>query len=396
MELSWNFGDRIRKIRREAGISQAEFADRIGVGHGSLANWESDLARCRDEVAVAKAIEREFGVPASWTLGLTDPGPDGSFTARYSTDSWVDPTAATDPSPPVRNDFTMTGGNVAPFCDKVVDTDVEDLEWPANLGHPQDVEEEPMSNLVASWCAVRNYSPNSARQRSVLVGKFIKSAGDPRVCDLTPEMVLAWWSDQQHLSAETRKSSRAAVKGFLDFLLALGLIESNPANVIAAPKVPRKVPKVLTRDQVQRLRDSLVEDIDRITIEAMLGAGLRCVEVSRMDAQHFRDDGLFEVTGKGSHTDLMPVPSRLAELVDGRSGRLVPMTPGSISNKVRRLLAEAGMPDHSAHSLRRTFATELLRLNDISVVQAALRHSSISTTQSYVAPTELPNWRLPA
>lgn len=397
MELNWTFGDRLRKVRREAGISQAEFADRIGVGHGSLANWESDLAKCRDEVAVARAVEREFGVPASWTLGLDDPRPDGSFTAGLSIDFSTEPLPVADPSVPlVENDETMTGGTVDDGCDKVVDIDQENLIWPENLGHTQIVREEPMSKLVASWCAVRNYSPNSARQRSVLVGKFIKSAGDPRVCDLTAEMVLEWWGAQQHLSAETRKSSRAAMKGFLDFLLALGLIESNPANVIAAPKVPRKVPKVLTPAQVDRLRRSLVEDVDRITVEAMLGAGLRCIEVSRMESRDFRDDGLFEVTGKGSHTDLMPIPCRLAELVDGREGRLVPMTPGSISNRVRRLLAEAGLEEHSAHSLRRTFATELLRLNDISVVQAALRHSSISTTQSYVAPTAVPDWRLPA
>lgn len=396
MDLNWTFGDRLRKIRRAAKISQEEFATRIAVGHGSLANWESGLAQCRNEVEVARKIEREFGVPAIWTLGLDDSGPDESFTARYSTQTWVEPPQFSDSSAPVEDDCSMTVGTIDDGCDKVVDTPGDELPWPDYLGHPQAVREEPMSKLVASWCAVRNYSPNSARQRSVLVGKFIRSAGDPRVCDLDAQMVLEWWADQQHLSAETRKASRAAVKGFLDFLVALGLIESNPAEVIAAPKVPRKVPKVLTREQVERLRESLVADIDRITVEAMLGAGLRCVEVSRLEASDFRDDGLFSVTGKGGHTDLMPVPLRLAELVDGKDGRLVPMTSGSISNRVRRLLAEAGMGDHSAHSLRRTFATELLRLNDISVVQAALRHSSLSTTQHYVAASAVSDWRLPA
>jgi site-specific recombinase XerD/transcriptional regulator with XRE-family HTH domain len=398
MELEWNFGDRLRKIRREAGISQAEFADRINVGHGSLANWESDVSQCRNEVEVARAIEREFGVPASWTLGLDDPGLGESTTRGYSIDGEPDGTAGLSSVPAlVTEDCSdMTIGTVDDRCDKVVDIPQENLDNPVDLGDTQRVREEPMSKLVASWCAARNFSPASTKQRSVLVGKFIESAGDPKVCDLKPEMVLKWWAEQGHLSAETRKSSRAALKGFIDFLKALGLVEFNPVEVISPPKVPRSVPKVLTADQVDQLRCSLVAEVDKIAVEAMLGAGLRCAEVSRLRAEHFRPDGLFEVTGKGSHTDLMPIPARLGELVDGHEGRLVPMTPGSVSNRLRRLLDEAGLPDHSAHSLRRTFATELLRLNDISVVQAALRHSSLQSTQHYVAATAAPEWRLPA
>lgn len=386
MELSWNFGDRLRKIRREAGISQAEFADRIGVGHGSLANWESDLARCRDEVGVAKAIEKEFGVPASWTLGLSDSGLGEPDTRGY-------PIA---PVPEGVDRSDMTGGTIDGICDTLVDTHPDNLETRLFAGDTQGVREEPMSKLVASWCAARNFSPASTKQRTILVSKFIESAGDPRVCDLDAEMVLAWWASLNDLSPETKKSARAAVKGFIDFLRALDLVDSNPVEVIAPPKVPRSVPKVLTGEEVEQLRAAVVRDIDRIAVEAMLGAGLRCGEVSNLRAEDFRPDGLFEVTGKGSHKDLLPVPARLGELVEGREGRLVPLTPASISNRLRKLLDDADLGHHSAHSLRRTFATELLRLNDIAVVQAALRHASLQSTQHYVAPTAVSEWRLPA
>ena len=75
----WTFGDRIRKIRREAGLSQGEFADRIERGVKSIAAWESGKNEPGDVVTVAKRIQATFGVRADWTLGLMDghptPGP---------------------------------------------------------------------------------------------------------------------------------------------------------------------------------------------------------------------------------------------------------------------------------------------------------------------------------
>ena len=88
-DLGWTFGDRLRKIRRVVGVSQAEFADRLSQGRQSLAAWESGLNEPRNAVAVAKRIELAYGVPATWTLGLDGgPGPDG----RPRQDSNLQPT----------------------------------------------------------------------------------------------------------------------------------------------------------------------------------------------------------------------------------------------------------------------------------------------------------------
>jgi len=69
----WTFGERVRKIRREAGLSQVEFAARLGVGDRAVASWESGRSKPGDIVEVAKVIRREFGVPTSWTLGTDEP-----------------------------------------------------------------------------------------------------------------------------------------------------------------------------------------------------------------------------------------------------------------------------------------------------------------------------------
>ncbi len=72
---TWSLGDRIRKARVVTGMNQETFAAAIGVTEGSLASWETDRAKPRDVVAVAKRIEVLSRIPAAWTLGVDDTPP---------------------------------------------------------------------------------------------------------------------------------------------------------------------------------------------------------------------------------------------------------------------------------------------------------------------------------
>ena len=88
---AWTTGDRIRKARTIAGMTQDEFAAHIGTKEGTLAAWETDRSLPRNIVAVAKRIEALTGIPAAWTLDL-DQGPpplppSGGFPASQPTDS---------------------------------------------------------------------------------------------------------------------------------------------------------------------------------------------------------------------------------------------------------------------------------------------------------------------
>ncbi|MBU8816392.1 helix-turn-helix domain-containing protein [Mycolicibacterium goodii] len=82
---SWSFGDRIRKARDVAGLTQHEFAVAIGVPDGSLANWETDRAKPRDIVAVAKRVEMLTRIPAGWMLGIEHTPDDGGPTGAGPT-----------------------------------------------------------------------------------------------------------------------------------------------------------------------------------------------------------------------------------------------------------------------------------------------------------------------
>lgn len=76
---SWSLGDKLRKARQTIEMDQRAFASALGVPAGSLAAWETDRARPRDVVAVAKRVEMLTRIPATWLLGLdtTNPHQDG-------------------------------------------------------------------------------------------------------------------------------------------------------------------------------------------------------------------------------------------------------------------------------------------------------------------------------
>jgi transcriptional regulator with XRE-family HTH domain len=80
----WTFADRIRKVRRELGMSQADFSEAIGVTRQALASWEAGSAQPGHLVDVARAIEGEFGYSAAWLLGLMEAPVTSGATARYA------------------------------------------------------------------------------------------------------------------------------------------------------------------------------------------------------------------------------------------------------------------------------------------------------------------------
>lgn len=68
---TWTLGDRLRKVRRSRSLTQLEFARLLGESEKSIANWEGDVSRPRDVVALARKVEATYGVPADWLLGVS-------------------------------------------------------------------------------------------------------------------------------------------------------------------------------------------------------------------------------------------------------------------------------------------------------------------------------------
>jgi DNA-binding XRE family transcriptional regulator len=75
----WSLADRLRKIRRDRGLTQEQMAHAVGVNPPTWSAWEANRTRPHDVIELATTIERVFGVPAAWTLGVLSP-PDQSAT----------------------------------------------------------------------------------------------------------------------------------------------------------------------------------------------------------------------------------------------------------------------------------------------------------------------------
>lgn len=232
-------------------------------------------------------------------------------------------------------------------------------------------------------------------------------------------VMRAWLADLAKRGLSRRSSARAlsAVRSFYRFLHRAGVVESNPARAVGAPKIEKHLPGHLDRAQMEtllqasatRAQGGRFTDVrDHAILELFYTAGLRLSElrgVNRGDLDLL--GGLVKVRGKGRKERIVPVgvPAQraLREYERVRDGLLAKVgargdrTALFLSQRGTRMSAKtlhnavvarlAGVDEGaglSAHALRHTFATHLLDQGaDLRAVQELLGHASISTTQIY-------------
>lgn len=203
----------------------------------------------------------------------------------------------------------------------------------------------------------------------------------------------------------------SGVRSFYRFLLIEGYIEDDPTELLESPKRPRRLPIVLTLDEVDRIEDAIDLSLpqgqrDRAIIEMLYSCGLRVSELcGLLLSDLFLDEGFIRITGKGSKQRLVPIsPRAVKELnlwfasrchINIRKGEedyvFVSEQRGKHLSRITvfhnlRIYAElAGINKTiSPHTLRHTFATHLLEGGaNLRAIQAMLGHESISTTQVY-------------
>src|SRR5262245_6963067 len=209
----------------------------------------------------------------------------------------------------------------------------------------------------------------------------------------------------------------AATRAFYAALVRAGEMSANPADLVATPKRDRKLPRVLSREEMQTLLDRIpvrtpLEMRDRAMLELAYSCGLRAEEVVNLnvDAPDFEGERL-RIEGKGSKTRLVPMgePAQAAltrylergrpALVgrDGEKALLVSKSgrrlhPSDVRRRLQRGVREAAIAGGvSPHALRQSFATHLLEGGaDLRTIQELLGHSNLSTTQVYTQVE--PSW----
>lgn len=227
-------------------------------------------------------------------------------------------------------------------------------------------------------------------------------------CDI--EALRGLYDGWATLAPSTVARKLSALRGFFAFLEEEGEREDNPARRLARPGLRRPLPRILSRDEVQRLfrvaevRADGAEAPDRAVrmlalLELLYGSGLRATELVSLPRNAIHPDRPFLILrGKGGKERLVPVSDR-ARMASGRWAERVPagslwLFPSGKSflsrvrlfQMVRELGAAAGIaPDRlSPHVLRHAFATHLLSGGaDLRALQTMLGHADISTTQIY-------------
>ena len=259
----------------------------------------------------------------------------------------------------------------------------------------------------------KNYLVDLQQFHEFLKDKYPKVANDGqrRIPDVDASLIREYVSrmyDTWSPSSMARKL--ASLRTFFNYCMRLGLIESNPAKEVATPKIPKRVPKFLTVDEVFALLEAAAgEDVlgsrDRAILELLYASGLR---VSELVGLNLEDVDLksqtVRVLGKGRKERIVPMGEKACGALEGylekrhsllgkhtnergfflnrHGGRL---TARSIERLLNKYIRRSGLQKTvTPHVLRHTFATHLLGAGaDMRGIQELLGHSSLSTTQKY-------------
>lgn len=218
---------------------------------------------------------------------------------------------------------------------------------------------------------------------------------------------------EQQMAPSTVERKIAAVKSFYAFLVREGLTDNHPTVDVALPKVPARLPEVISIDAAEQLLSQPfppgpVGLRDRAVLEVLYGCGLRVSELTGLDVQDLDlESGFLRVMGKGGKERVVPIAGAahraLAEylrhgrqylrakksstrqdptavFLNVRGGRL---TRQAVFGIVRSYGERVGLQLHP-HTLRHSFATHMLQGGaELRSLQDMLGHADISTTQVY-------------
>ncbi|HWR38064.1 MAG TPA: site-specific tyrosine recombinase XerD [Patescibacteria group bacterium] len=219
----------------------------------------------------------------------------------------------------------------------------------------------------------------------------------------------------QGKSASTLARNLAALKSFCHFLLRERYLERNPATNLESPKLDKRLPKVLSPEEVNALLlrphpQNPAGLRDKTMLELLYATGLRVSELVNLTLSDVQPSiGYVKCYGKGSKERIVPLGSIALTCVEAYLSRGRPkllkktqttalflnaagrgMTRQGFWQIIKKYAAEAGINKNiTPHTLRHSFATHLLENGaDLRSVQEMLGHANISTTQIYTHVTK--------
>lgn len=286
---------------------------------------------------------------------------------------------------------------------------------------------EAVSRYIRYLSAVEGMSPETARAYRQHLEAYARWGERAGIDPVAPGVrgLRAYLVDLNRAAYAPRTISAhlSAVRGLFRWLELEGAVAENPCSALMSPKIPRSLPGTLTDAEVERLLSapdrSKPEGLrDACFLEFLYATGCRISEAAAVTLDGLDlDDRTVKLFGKGRKERIVPLYARACEAIaaytaDARplllsrggegapreralfiSSRGLAMDAAALRYRFKRCARAAGLPaDVSPHTMRHTFATELLEGGaDLRSVQELLGHASLSTTQIYthLAPDRL-------
>ena len=213
------------------------------------------------------------------------------------------------------------------------------------------------------------------------------------------------------MAASSVKRAISTIRTYHNFLLAEGRMKDNPAQLLEAPKIPQKLPNILTIEEIDTILNIIPNDKpmairDLAIFEMMYSCGLRVTELCDIKTTDILwDSDIIRVNGKGNKQRFVPIGPIARDNLKNYLNHKRPSLADKNHNVVELFLSQNGrkltrmmiwillkkwtdasnlQKKVSPHTLRHSFATHLLEGGaDLRSVQEMLGHADISTTQVY-------------
>jgi integrase/recombinase XerC len=272
-----------------------------------------------------------------------------------------------------------------------------------------------IKNFLESLRGERNASAHTLRAYGNELARFAEYLGaELRWKDVDHLTIRGFLSDlhSRGLSKVSVARALAAVRSLYKWLAREGVVQQNPAKLVATPRLPKKLPRVPTLEEMNGILDSEMPgsasfpERDRAIFELLYGCGLRNSELVGIELSDIDEgNGLILVRGKGKKQRYVPLEGAAAEALQryrearqgllnraGKSTRRLfinqrggPLTTRSVARIVKQIAVAKGLPsDIHPHTLRHAFGTHMLSEGaDLRAIQELLGHERLSTTQKY-------------
>lgn len=247
-----------------------------------------------------------------------------------------------------------------------------------------------------------------------LMIRFFEEELDSKVVskiDVNNLIEFVGFLNKMELGAYSQSRVISGIKAFFKYLLLEQVIETDPSELLESPQLGRKLPDILSVDEIGELIDSVdlsspEGERNKAILETLYGCGLRVSELINLKISdlHFRE-GIISVTGKGNKQRLIPIGGaaekqiriykdqvRVHQHIEKKSEDILflnrrgrKMSRQMVFIIIKNLVEKMGLKKTiSPHTFRHSFATHLVQNGaDLRAVQELLGHVSITTTEIY-------------